>query len=268
MDKQKNVTPLYALVTAGFWMSFCICVSYAGEYLSKQLGYTASEYGPIMALGSLIGSVIAPMLGILGDKYKNLTPLKLISPLFAAQVICLILILIFSASGKCIMNTLAFTVFIAVSIPVNTVNLKMCVDLERAGAGLNYSLARGCGSLGFVVISTILGILMEKVSLIVVPLGGLVLILCELPLHIVADRTLKQLNRARPCSAAAQADVLPASPLTVFIRENKRFCLMLLGTVLVFVAHNLDCNFLTEINNALGGTSATMGYLSAFTAVV
>ena len=32
--------------------------------------------------------------------------------------------------------------------------------------------------------------------------------------------------------------------------------------------YNLDCNFLTEINNALGGTSATIGYISAFTAIV
>ncbi|MBO2517457.1 MAG: hypothetical protein CW338_09365, partial [Clostridiales bacterium] len=166
-----------------------------------------------------------------------------------------------------------FTLFIAVSIPVNTVNLKMDVDLERAGGGVNYPLARGCGSFGFVVISTILGFLMVRVSKVCVPVGGLILILCEIPLHFIADRKLKRLRAARAGDAASgavcnDASVEPASSLPVFAKQNGRFMLMLLGTILIFVAHNFDCNFLTEINNALGGDSTSMGLLSAFTAVV
>lgn len=271
-DQRKSVTPMYAVVTACFWASFCVCVSYAGEYLSKQLGYTASEYGPIMAVGSLLGAIIAPFIGTVSDKYRRLTPLKLALPLFAAQILCLAVILIYSGAGKCFANTAAFTLFIAVSIPVNTVNLKMDVDLERAGGRLNYPLARGCGSLGFVVISTVLGLMMDapQFGYISVPVGGLILILCEIPVHLWADRRLKALRAAggKGVGADVESAVESASSLPAFAKQNGRFCLMLLGTVLIFVAHNLDCNFLTEINNALGGDSTSMGLLSAFTAVV
>ena len=158
-------------------------------------------------------------------------------PLFAAQILCLAVILIYSGAGKCFANTAAFTLFIAVSIPVNTVNLKMDVDLERAGGRLNYPLARGCGSLGFVVISTVLGLMMDapQFGYISVPVGGLILILCEIPVHLWADRRLKALRAAgeKGGDSDAESAVESASSLPAFAKQNGRFCLMLLGTVLI-----------------------------------
>ena len=266
---KRNMTPLYSVITAGFWMSYCICVAYAGEYLSKQLGYTASAYGLIMAMGSLAGAILAPVLGMLADRYRRLTPLRLVLPLIFMQAVSLTVLLLSANSGVCFANTAAFCVYMASSIPVNTVNLKMCVDIQRAGEKLNYPLARGMGSFGFVIISTVIGILMEKVSYIWVPMGGLILVVLEVPLHILADIRLKGL-KTLPAETEKEdrTELPPASSMAEFAKNNRRFCLMLLGTVLIFVAHNLDCNFLTEINNALGGDSATLGYLSAFTAIV
>ena len=43
---------------------------------------------------------------------------------------------------------------------------------------------------------------------------------------------------------------------------------MLLGTVLVFTAHSIDGNFLINEIEALGGGTAVMGYVAAFTAIV
>ena len=266
---KRNMTPLYSVITAGFWMSYCICVAYAGEYLSKQLGYTASAYGLIMAMGSLAGAILAPVLGMLADRYRRLTPLRLVLPLIFVQAVSLIVLLLSTQKGVCFANTAAFTVYMASSIPVNTVNLKMCMDIQRAGGQLNYSLARGLGSFGFVIISTVIGILMEKVSYVWVPIGGLILVALEIPLHLLADLRLKGLKAISSENEPDIAKDAPAaSSMTDFVKNNGRFCLMLIGTVLIFIAHNLDCNFLTEINNALGGTSATIGYISAFTAIV
>ena len=102
-----------------------------------------------------------------------------------------------------------------------------------------------------------------------VPIGGLILVALEVPLHLLADLRLKGLKAISSENEPDIAKDAPAaSSMTDFVKNNGRFCLMLIGTVLIFIAHNLDCNFLTEINNALGGTSATIGYISAFTAIV
>ena len=45
------------------------------------------------------------------------------------------------------------------------------------------------------------------------------------------------------------------------------FCLMLFGTIILFIPHNMDGNFLiNEIRN-LGGDTATMGLVASFTAI-
>ena len=58
-----------------------------------------------------------------------------------------------------------------------------------------------------------------------------------------------------------------SSSLPVFIRENRMFCLMLFGTIIIFIAHNMDGNFLINEIRALGGDTAIMGYVAAFTAI-
>ena len=43
---------------------------------------------------------------------------------------------------------------------------------------------------------------------------------------------------------------------------------MLFGTIIIFVAHNIDCNFLINVVKNLGEGSAVMGYVASFTAIV
>ena len=42
---------------------------------------------------------------------------------------------------------------------------------------------------------------------------------------------------------------------------------MLFGTIIIFIAHNMDGNFLINEIRALGGDTAIMGYVAAFTAI-
>ena len=43
---------------------------------------------------------------------------------------------------------------------------------------------------------------------------------------------------------------------------------MLFGTILIYIAHNMDGNFLINLVENVGGGEAVMGYLAAFTAIV
>jgi PPP family 3-phenylpropionic acid transporter len=43
---------------------------------------------------------------------------------------------------------------------------------------------------------------------------------------------------------------------------------MLFGTILIYIAHNTDGNFLINLVENVGGGPAIMGYLAAFTAIV
>lgn len=58
--KKKDNGPVvcFSLVQAGFWMSFCISVSFASVYL-QAIGCSNSLLGLILALGNLSGVVLA-----------------------------------------------------------------------------------------------------------------------------------------------------------------------------------------------------------------
>ncbi len=48
----------FSLMQAGFWMSFCISVSFAAVYL-QELGYSNGALGCILALGSTMGIAVS-----------------------------------------------------------------------------------------------------------------------------------------------------------------------------------------------------------------
>ena len=96
-------------------------------------------------------------------------------------------------------------------------------------------------------------------------LGLLAVILIQFFGNRLVDRDLRVAESAMP---PAENEIRErSSSLPVFIRENRMFCLMLFGTIIIFTSHSMDGNFLiNEIRN-LGGNTAIMGYVAAFTAI-
>lgn len=263
--KKKNVTLLYSLITAGYWMGCVIYFQFAGGYL-KALGYSATDYGLIIAAGSTLSAVLAPVLGSFCDKHPRITPLRINLPLYALQLVALLTLQFCFGQGACFLNTAAFILYITVCVPVNSVNMMMCVNFEKYGARLNFPLARGIGSLGFMVFCELAGILIADHTYSIIPLCGMLLILFDLPFHIWSEREMLRLRDQQPAEDAASQE--KAVSLPRFIRDNKRFSLLLLGAVFIFVAHNLDANFLNEINTHLHGTPETLGRIGSITAIV
>lgn len=264
-DNTKVTLP-YALLTTCYWMSFCVSIGYAALYLQK-MGYTNSVIGIILACGSILGACVAPFLGGLCDRYRRLRAFHLFVPLTVIRGICLAALLCSYEKGP--VTAVAYGAYIAFSIPVNSLNLKICIDYERTGAGLNYGLARGCGSFGYVIISAILGVLVESVGIISIPVGGLVLLIPESLMQLFSDRQIRHLRTNGGYSGEeVNGGTEKSSALIPFLKQNRYFALFLLGSVLVFFSHSADCNFLIVVTENVGGGSVEMGYINAFTAMV
>jgi PPP family 3-phenylpropionic acid transporter len=138
--------------------------------------------------------------------------------------------------------------------------LKLYVDLLHSGAYINYGVARGMGSLAYVIMSVGLGAVIQAVGIRSMPVGGLVLVLLQLA-------ALFFILRLAPPRVGTQESVR-GSGLLAFVKNNLRFSIMLLGTALIFFSHNALCNFLINVTRAVGGGTGTMGYLNGFMAAV
>ena len=259
MERTRSLTAPYAAVQAIFWMSYCVAVGFAAVYL-QALGYTNVQLGAILAAGSTLGALLGTGLSARIDADARLSASRLLPPALGAQAAALLALLLVPRLG--IVTTAAFTLFVAFCLALNSLLLKLYIDAEHAGRELRFSTARGIGSLGYVMLSALLGVLVSRSSVRVLPLAGL--IPCALQLVFC-----RRIARALPSADVQGAERTAAgTPITAFARRYPRFCIVLLGSVLIFFAHSTLNSFLINITRAAGGDTETMGYRNAFIAAV
>jgi len=243
-------------------MAFCVVTAYAAVYL-QGIGCSNQELGLILALGNVGGAVLSPVLGALIDRNRKIRHAAIVNVLLAIQVVLLILLRVHPSHD--LLTAICYVLYISVLMPVNAVNLDLCVRLERVKAPLNFGFARSMGSFSFVILSTLLGVITARWGFLTLPFAGLAVVVLQFIGNRFIDRDLREAEASMPPDASLiQAK---SSSLVSFVKENRMFCLMLFGTIILFISHNMDGNFLiNEIRN-LGGDTAIMGLVAAFTAI-
>lgn len=256
MERRPSLTAPYALVQAAFWMSVCVAIGFAAVYL-QELGYTNTQLGIILAAGNTLGALLGPGLSARIDADRRVTAAHYVPPVLAVQAVALLLLALFPAKG--VVTTLAFTVYIAFCLSVNSLILKLYVDADHGGAELSFSFARGIGSLAYVLLSAVLGPLVARFSARTIPYVGLAL--CVMQFFFC-----RNIARALPAPDNAAGAAQGGSSMREFVRRYPHFCVVLLGMILVFFAHNVFANFMINVTRNVGGDTETMGYLNAFMA--
>ena len=257
VSSAPKLTAAFALVQAPFWATFCVSVSFAAVYL-QFLGYSNRQLGLILAAGCLMSALLGPLLSSRIDRSPTLTAARLAPWVLAAQAATLLLLIFFPQKGP--VSALGFILFLTFSNSVNSLNLKLYSDAVYGGAGIDYGFCRGVGSLGYVVVSVLLGFAVKRTSALIIPWAGLLL-------TVLQYLTFRRFHQAAPESRAVRERKRGAT-LSEFARANPRFCLLLLGTVLMFIAHNAAGNFMINVVRNLGGDEGTLGWLNGFMAAV
>ena len=243
-------------------MAFCVVTAYAAVYL-QGIGCSNQELGLILALGNVGGAVLSPAIGALIDRNRKVRHAAVVNVLLAVQVLLLVVLRLHPRRD--LVNASCYVLYITALMPVNAVNLDLCVRLERAKAPLNFGLARSMGSFSYVIISTILGVVTVRWGYLTLPFAGLGVAALQFIGNRLIDRDLREAEAAMPDSETVVQ--MQSSSLVTFVKENRMFCLMLFGTIILFISHNMDGNFLiNEIRN-LGGDTAIMGLVASFTAI-
>lgn len=259
MIRNKNLTPAYAFVQAAFWMDLCVALSFCSVYL-KGLGYSNSAAGLVIAVGNLLGALLGPGISSLIDSHERITAAKALPPVLAMRMLMLIVLMADPSGGS--LTLIAFTVYIAFSMSVNSLDLKLYVDASFSGIRVDYGIARSAGSFAYVIISLMLGVLVSSSSVRSIPCAAAAVGILQIFAHVLFIR--KTGGAKGQCGTKAETGV----SLAVFAVSNRRFCLLLAGTVLLFFSHNIVCNFLINITDKVGGDTGSMGILNGFMAAV
>lgn len=259
----SQVTFHYMLITAGFWMAFCLVSTNAAVYL-QGVGYNNVQLGVILALGNIGGALLSTLIGDFLDRHPHVRHIQVLHLLSAAQVVSLVLLRIHPVSG--LMTSVFYVLYTTALMAVNAVNLDLCVRLEHVGASLNFGLARSVGSLAFMVVSVLMGVLVERFSHLMLIYAGVLVIVFQFFTNFLVDQDLKKAEVT--ASVQVGGGKVKSASLLQFIRQNKTFSILLVGVMIIFMAHNMDGNFMINEIRALGGDTSDMGLIAAFQALV
>ena len=161
----------YSFVQAFFWMGFCVCSAYAAVFLQGR-GYSNSELGLIISLGSIAAFIISPSLASKLDRSKESALFVSLWVIIAVQLLSLIGFLL--VSGKGIAVSVMYCVYLTTTIIANPIQTQLCFLMSGWGGDVNYGAARGMGSLAYALTSMFVGARIAKLGTGVLTIAALV----------------------------------------------------------------------------------------------
>ncbi|MFQ9893781.1 MAG: MFS transporter [Emergencia sp.] len=256
MKKLLNIE--YACIHANYWMIYGIVSSFASVFLLGR-GYSNMEIGIILAVANVVAVVLQPFAADLADRSKRLSLIGI------TQIMTIMMMVmtvgLFVLQGKSMALGVIFVLLIAwhtiIQPLINSLNFK----LEESGVHINFGIARSAGSLAYSVLMAILGSMVEKYGIIVLPISSEV-IMAMMLLSLVL--TKKQYDKVKASNAREGVLKLRNEDteeinLMNFIRRNKIFVVANLGVVGLFFSNSVMNNYLMQIVDEVGGTSEDMG---------
>ena len=266
--KTKSVswTIRYTLLNVSYFAAFCTIHAYAAVFLLSH-GFSNTEVGILLAVANIMSSLAQPVVAGVIDKpnpitNKNYTLASVIGILAGA-----VLLLAVNDNKPVIFAVFALIYMLQFTyMPVMTA---LCFEFQKAGCGIHYGLARGLGSAGFAVTSTLIGGVVEKrgvTVLLVVTIGAMVA-------SAVVILTFKKPS----CEISAGDEDKTAGELTEkkahndireFVTLYPAFALFIVSSTCFFFAHNMINDFMIQIIRELGGAEKELGYANFLQAIL
>ena len=269
----------YANIFAAYWMFYGVANAFASAYLLPK-GYTNAEIGIILAVGSVLAVFLQPIMADIADRSKKLSLLGVTQ--LSAGLLIVLEATLFAMAHKSLALWVVFVMIIAWLTALQPLFNSLAFHLEESGVHIHFGICRGMGSLGFALLTAVLGTFVEMWGANILPaVGELTLAGLLVTIMIVKrefERCVKAKAQTRSAGAGAgvsgDAEVPLPLPLDSvdkqeeinlwrFIHDNKLFLILNIGVIGLYFSNAVLNNFMLQIVNAAGGTSEDMGRVLA-----
>lgn len=269
MKKILNLN--YGAVHGAYWMLYGVATGFSSALLLAA-GYSNGEIGMILAAGSVIAVFLQPLIADFADRSKKIS-------LTGVTEICTVISMILYA-GLFILKHQSAALFVCYAlilawvITLQPLLNSLCFRLERSGIHINFGVCRSVGSMGYAILCSVLGTLVENHGVSVLPAAGELTLAALLIALLCVKRNFDKACRQNGIPAENGIEVKTASTneanntdaesaesinLSDFIRGNKLFIVMQLGIAGIFFSNAVLNNFMLQVVSGVGGNSEDMG---------
>ena len=167
MKKILNLN--YGAVHGAYWMLYGVATGFSSALLLAA-GYSNGEIGMILAAGSVIAVFLQPLIADFADRSKKIS-------LTGVTEICTVISMILYA-GLFILKHQSAALFVCYAlilawvITLQPLLNSLCFRLERSGIHINFGVCRSVGSMGYSILCSVLGTLVENHGVSVLPAAG------------------------------------------------------------------------------------------------
>lgn len=252
----------YGCVHGTYWMIYGIVSSFASVFLLGR-GYLNTEIGVILAVANVVAVVIQPLAADLADRSKR------VSTIGISQIMTIMMMVmtvgLFALRGKSMALSVIFILLIAWHTAVQPLINSLSFKLSDSGVHINFGMARSVGSLSYSVLCAVLGVLVERLGIEVLPISAeIVMAMMAVSLLLTKvqyDKTKAQYKGNGTGSAETAVSKETASEINLleFIRRNRIFFIANIGVIGLYFSNSVMNNYLMQIVTEVGGNSADMG---------
>lgn len=258
-EKSKNLTPGYSFIQGFFWMSFAAIMGFSSLYLLES-GYTNTQIGMIIAVAGALSAGLQPAIASYADKPDSPSLKKIILVLSAVQVVLAVFLLMNYQKGF-FLTGLFYGCLITILQLMNPLVNALGTESMNQGKKLNFGVARGMGSAAYAVASYALGIIVAKSGARLVPISIMIIFLA-----MVASVFLFSFEKEEKKNA--KTGEKRKDGMFAFFMRYKRFSIVLIGCMMIYISHVLLNNFTFQIVETKGGGSPEMGFAMALSALI
>ena len=194
----------YANIFAAYWMFYGVANAFASAYLLPK-GYTNAEIGIILAVGSVLAVFLQPIMADIVDRSKKLSLLGVTQ--LSAGLLIVLEATLFAMAHKSLALWVVFVMIIAWLTALQPLFNSLAFHLEESGVHIHFGICRGMGSLGFALLTAVLGTFVEMWGANILPaVGELTLAGLLVTIMIVKrefERCVKMKAQARYAGAGA-----------------------------------------------------------------
>lgn len=264
MKKRQSISVSYTFLQFLYWMSASTLLCFAVTFL-KATGFSNSLSGVILSLGDISGFFIVARNGELTDRSRpGFCFHAAVVSIVAQSSILLLLFILKQATG---ITAICFSLAIAFGQLINSINIKMFVDLLHTGNNINFGFSRSFGSLSYGLAALIVSFMIPAFGIRVIPLICFIATAAELiPIFF-----LKQSFSIAASKSVFSEDrqVSGGTRNTVqFLRRNRQYFTLLIGLALLFAANNSVANYMIIIIENIGGSITDLGKITCFFALL
>lgn len=259
MEKRLNVS--YAGIQATYWMVYAVVGSFASVFLLAR-GYSNSEIGVILAVANVVAVVLQPMVADFADRSKKISLVGLIELMTIVMLVFMVGLFVFQQ--KSLALSVIFLMLLAwhtsLQPLINSLNFK----LEESGLKINFGVARSMGSLAYSILCAFMGTLVEKHSVSIMPVSGVVVILMLMASLFATKKMFDKAVAAKTVTgqavqATADKEEVEEINLIDFLKRNKVFLILNIGVLGIFFSNQVLNNYMIQIVTSVGGDSEDMG---------